>query len=71
MFTSAGLIGEARARRRREEDGRDGLMECACTLFQTVSCKVRNNKIRHWRTTYLKTSLGSPNLLKTNDLACV
>ena len=32
VFTSAGLMGAARVRRRMEEEGREGEMECVCSL---------------------------------------
>lgn len=73
VFTSAGLMGDARARRRSEEDGREGLMEWACTLrfrrqlWLCASIKGDDGSAG----TDLKTSFGSPNLLKTKDLACV
>lgn len=71
VFTSAGLIGAARARRRTEEDGRLGEMEWVCNLEREDSLARYKKKDITVPSAYLSTSLGSPNLVKTSDLACV
>lgn len=45
MFTSAGLMGAASARRSSDEDGSDGLMECVCNLGKLKSFELVSHNV--------------------------
>lgn len=75
VLMSAGLMGAARVRRRTEEEGTEGEMECLwmlwrCQCWLIGSAKGGGKVVGCW-VAYRRASFGSPYSEKTRAFACV